>query len=335
MSRNPASVSSVFITLCAALALGACSKSEAPRQESPADATAAAPAASTPQVAAPAASDALFKAFTIGALTADALHDGDLSFPNDNKVFGVGKSPDDVAAVLAAAGVATDKISVSIDPLLVEDDDKLMLFDTGAGNNMGPDAGHLMDALAAANIDPKRVTDIFLSHVHGDHVGGLVNAEGGLNFPNAVIHLSEPEWKFLSILTPATAANLGISNYEALMTAIKPKVDAFTPDAELIAGTVKAVAIPGHTPGHSGYMITSGEDSLFFVGDAMHSSIISVQKPEWPNGFDGDQAAAAQSREQLLEKSAADGQRLYVYHFPYPGIGKIEKQGDGYVWAAE
>jgi glyoxylase-like metal-dependent hydrolase (beta-lactamase superfamily II) len=98
---------------------------------------------------------------------------------------------------------------------------------------------------------------------------------------------------------------------------------------------VKAVEIKGHTPGHSGYKITSGQDSLLYVGDSMHHYVVSLQKPEWSMGFDGDKAVAAKSRAALIADSAASGQRIYAVHFPYPGIGKFEKQGDGYVWVGE
>ncbi|HWH48398.1 MAG TPA: MBL fold metallo-hydrolase, partial [Burkholderiales bacterium] len=97
----------------------------------------------------------------------------------------------------------------------------------------------------------------------------------------------------------------------------------------------KAVDIKGHTPGHSGYVITSGKDSLLYVGDSMHHYIVSVQKPEWPMSFDSDQATGAKSRAALIADSAANGQRIYAVHFPWPGIGKIGKQGAGFVWVPE
>ncbi len=107
------------------------------------------------------------------------------------------------------------------------------------------------------------------------------------------------------------------------------------PDAELIPGVVKAVDIKGHTPGHSGYLITSGADSLLYVGDSMHHFVVSVQKPEWTIAFDGDAPTARKSRAELIAASAANGQRIYAVHFPFPGIGKFEKQGEGFVWVGE
>ena len=319
-----------FIGIVAASLLAACSK----KAEAPPPATAE-PAPAPAAEPAPAPKVENTKALMVGDLQATAVRDGVLEFPNDNKVFGVGHTPEDVAALLTAAGLPTDKLHLSLQPLLVQTVNGALLFDTGAGSNFGPNAGQLLANLAAAGIDPKSVTDIFISHVHGDHVGGLVDANGALNFPNAKIHISKAEWKFLEGLGAEKAKNLGVSNYDALVAGMKPKVDAFAPGAELVKGTVKAVDIKGHTPGHSGYLITQGPESLLYVGDAMHHSVISVQKPDWPMNFDSDQATGAKSRAALIADSAAKGQRIYAVHFPFPGVGKFEKQGEGYVWAAE
>jgi glyoxylase-like metal-dependent hydrolase (beta-lactamase superfamily II) len=254
-----------------------------------------------------------------------ALRDGGMELPNDNKQIAMGRTPEEVAALLSAAGQPADKLALSIQPLLVQMKDRVLLFDAGAGSLFGPGAGHLTSSLAEAGVDPKSVTDIFISHSHGDHVGGLLNADGALAFPNATIHLAKAEWKHMSTN----------ESYGALNAAVKPKVDAFEPGAELIQGTVKAVDIKGHTPGHSGYLITSGPDSLLYVGDSMHHFVVSVQRPDWTIAYDGDAPVAEKSRADLIAKSAADGQRIYAVHFPYPGLGKFEKKGEEFVWVTE
>jgi glyoxylase-like metal-dependent hydrolase (beta-lactamase superfamily II) len=304
--------------LAVSIVLAACSKpveTPPPATEAPAPAVEAPPAPVSRNV----------RSFPLGGFAAFALHDGDLDMPNDNKVFGVGQTPEEVAAVLAAAGQPTDSLHLDIHPLLVKAADKVLLFDTGAGANFGPGAGKLTASLTEAGIDPQGVTDIFISHSHGDHVGGLVNGEGTLTFPNATIHLSNAEWKHLA----------ASENNAALAQAMKPKVKAFAPNAELVPGVVRAVEVKGHTPGHSAYRITSGEESLLYVGDSVHHFVVSVQKPEWIISFDGDGKTGAASRATLIADSAAAGQRIYAVHFPFPGIGKFEKKGQGFVWVAE
>lgn len=307
-----------FVLIGAAgLALAACSKTAS--EPEPAAAVQPATEAAAPLQTANA------HEFRIGEFTAISLRDGGIDPPNDNQVFGVGKTPEDVAAVLSAAGLATDSLHLDIDPLFVKTADRVLLFDTGTGGLFGPSTGKLPESLVDAGIDPATVTDIFISHSHGDHVGGLASAEGKLTFPNATVHLSKPEWDHLS----------GQEMFGTLVAAIKPKVDTFTPGAELIPGVVTAVEIKGHTPGHSGYRITSGQDSLLYIGDSMHHSVVSVQKPEWTIAFDGDNATATASRVALVNELAASGQRVYAVHFPFPGVGKFEKRGDGAVWVPE
>jgi glyoxylase-like metal-dependent hydrolase (beta-lactamase superfamily II) len=329
MPRSSPVFTSLLVAL-AAISLAACSrKTEAP-----------APAAEPPPPAAEAAPPPPAKpedshAFKIGELSAWAVRDGALEFPNDQKVFGLGKTPDEVNAVLTAANLPTDKLQLGLQPLVVKTADKVLLFDTGAAANFGPGNGLLPTSLKDAGIAPADVTDIFISHVHGDHVGGLVDAQGALAFPNATIHIAKAEWKFLTTMKPDLAKMLGLGTRDALVAAMKPKVAAFAPNAELVKGVVKAVDVKGHTPGHSAYRITSGQDSILYIGDSMHHSVISVQKPDWPMAFDADQKAGAASRVALVDELAKSGERVFAVHFPFPGIGKIQKQGDTAVWVAE
>jgi glyoxylase-like metal-dependent hydrolase (beta-lactamase superfamily II) len=322
-------IHALALSVIVAASLAACSKSE----EVPAPSVAETPAPVTE--AAPVTHPANSHAFTIGQLQAFALRDGGMEVPNDNKVLAVGRTPEEVAAVLAANGQPTDKLTLSIQPLLVKTTDKVMLFDTGASTSFGPGSGLLPKSLAEAAVDPASVTDVFISHLHGDHIGGVVTADGALFFPNATVHISKAEWKFLQEVPMETAKAMGLGNRDAIVTAIKPKVAAFDAGAELVPGVVKAVDIKGHTPGHSGYKISSGTDSILYIGDTMHNYIISVQKPDWTIAYDHDAPTAQKSRANLIAESAASGQRIFAVHFPFPGIGKFEKKDDHYVWVAE
>ena len=276
-----------------------------------------------------------FVAFKIGSYSAFALKDGDIQEPNDGKSFVVGEPPAEVAAVLEAGGAPGDHFEFSIQPLLVRAGHRVLLFDAGAGTNFGAIAGKLTQSMAAAGVDTASVTDIFISHAHGDHVGGLVNSAGKLTFPNASVHLSAPEWAWLSSMDPKDAKNIGLQDQAGLVAAIRPKVVSFQPGSVLVPGVVEAVEIKGHTPGHSAYQIGTGTNTILYIGDTLHSYVVSVRKPLWHITFDNDQQVGAASRSAFVARAALSGQRIYVVHFPFPGIGKIVQEKGGYTWAPE
>ncbi|WP_426037427.1 MBL fold metallo-hydrolase [Brevundimonas sp. DC300-4] len=257
--------------------------------------------------------------FTIGTLQAVALKDGDLTLDN-----AAGSSPwSDTAGVAEALRPTGDaEIHLSIQPLLIRGDDKVVLIDTGAGGGMGT-TNKLPASLAAAGVQPAQVTDILISHGHGDHVGGLVS-NGALAFPNATIRMSAAEWTALQ----ADAA------VAALIPIITPRVEAFEPGAQ-VTPSITAVALQGHTAGHTGYEIVSGQDRLLYLGDALHSSIISVERPEYVNQWDFDSDAAIATRLAVLGRGATQSLRVYGVHFPYPGLGKFQRRADGFIWVPE
>lgn len=262
--------------------------------------------------------------FKIGALDAVALRDGEIHVPNDGKTVGVGQSRQAIADLLAAAGASTETIDFSIQPLLVHDGARLLLFDAGAGAAPFAQAGHLPASLRAAGLAPAQVTDIFISHGDPDHVGGLVTPAGALAFPRAAIHMSAPEWD---------AVRKG-AEQPALLAVIAPKVVTFEPGSTLLP-EVTAVDAHGHTPGHSMYLIGSGSELLLYVGDSAHHSIVSVQRPDWTIAFDQDAATAQAFRRALLQRAADHHLRLYAVHFPFPGLGGVRANGDGFVWIPE
>ena len=263
-------------------------------------------------------------AFRIGELHAAALRDGELGFPATDREMSPWGDTAAVSNLLGASGQTDGQIHLSIQPLLVRTGDRVILIDAGAGGQMGTE-GKLVASLRAAGVQPGQVTDVLISHSHGDHIGGLAGANGGLAFPNAVIRMTAAEWADLQ-------ANPGSSG--PLIEAMKPKLQTFEPGAEVAPG-VTAVALAGHTPGHTGYEIASGADRLLYIGDAMHSSLVSVQRPELVNGWDSDSAAAIRTRQGLLARGASDSLRIYGVHFPFPGLGRFQRRDDGFVWSPE
>lgn len=160
--------------------------------------------------AAPGALVAQFQTFKIGSYSAVALKDAEVEFPIDGKIFILAQPNKAVSAALKAGGVAADHFEFSNQPLLVHAGVHVLLFDSGAGGFYGDVGGKLPESMMAAGETPAGVTDIFISHAHGDHVGGLITSTGALAFPNATIHMSAPEWKWLNSLSEDEAKNIGI-----------------------------------------------------------------------------------------------------------------------------
>ncbi|HTH97116.1 MAG TPA: MBL fold metallo-hydrolase [Stellaceae bacterium] len=256
--------------------------------------------------------------FMLGKFQLFALRDMLNVLPNDGKVFGKDVGPARVADALKKLGAPTDKITLGVDALLVRTPDRVVLLDTGLGPKVG---GVLMQSLAQTGIRPDQITDVLITHAHGDHVGGLMTADGKLAFPHATVHMSATEWNWMQ----SKPAN------KPIVDVIRGMVKTFTPGGEVVPG-FRSVAIPGHTPGHVGYQITSAGRHLFDIGDTAHSSLISLADPAWANGYDTDTAQGRASREKILAEVAASHERIFAPHFPFPGIGTIAKAGHAYAW---
>ncbi len=229
--------------------------------------------------------------------------------------------------MLQAGGLPTDKLQLSLQPLLVKTADKVLLFDTGAAANFGPTAGKLPASLAAAGVDPASVTDIFISHAHGDHVGGLVTAAGQLFFPNATIHFSAPEWKFLRELDPEKARAIGVAQHAAFVAALTPKVAEFAPGAELIPRRREGRGDQGPHPGPLGlpHRFRYGHPALH--RDAAHHYLVSVQKPEWGQWL-RCRFEVRHGQPQGVARAAGRQRAARVRGaLSVPGIGRIARQG--------
>jgi glyoxylase-like metal-dependent hydrolase (beta-lactamase superfamily II) len=229
-----------------------------------------------------------------------------------------------------------DPVETSVNGFLVNTGTKLVLVDAGAGSLFGPTLGKLAANLKAAGYAPEQVDEIYITHMHPDHVGGLA-ADGKAVFPNAVVRADKREADFwLSKANLDGAAKDAKSFFEGAQASMKPYVDAgrfktFEGDTELAPG-VQAVATSGHTPGHTMYVFESKGQRLFAWGDLMHVAAVQFSEPAVTIRFDVDSKAAAVKRKKEFAYAAQRGHWVAASHLSFPGIGRLRADGKGYNW---
>lgn len=213
--------------------------------------------------------------------------------------------------------------------------DSTILVDTGAGDGMGPTMGRLLANLGAAGVQPGEVDMVIMTHLHPDHSGNLATAGGTAVFPHAELALPEPEAAFwLSEATLARAPD-GMKPYVlGAQSAVAPYRARMTM-SETPAPGITRVALHGHTPGHSGYVIDGGSQSLLIWGDVMHMPALQAADPSICMVYDIDAAAAEASRRRALDMVAADGMLVAGMHLNFPAFHHVVRDGAGYRLIAE
>jgi glyoxylase-like metal-dependent hydrolase (beta-lactamase superfamily II) len=284
------------------------------------------------QQAAHAAQAPGFYRFKVGAWTITTVHDGFFRRPLEGFVRNAPIA--EVQAVMAESFLATDIITVPFTITFAPKGDVLAVFD--AGNGVTPPTatnGKMIGNMAAAGIDPTRVTHVIQSHFHGDHVNGLLNAENGRAFPNAEIIVPAPEWAWWSDESNTTRSPEGqrpnFANSARRFAPYQGRVRQITPGAEVIPG-ITSIAAHGHTPGHTIYRIADGADQMIFLADVTNRPELMARRPDWQIVFDFDGDAAAATRRRVLDMAATDRIRVTGYHFPFPANGFFARDGQGY-----
>lgn len=270
---------------------------------------------------------------SVGAFEVTALSDGWLNLEPTKLLQG--RSGERITQDLTAAHI-TEPVATSMNAFLVNTGTKLVLIDTGGAGNMGTDGGKLMQSLRNAGYTPAQIDEIYITHMHGDHVGNL-STEGKPNFPNAIVRADKADASFwLGEAALAAAAEGSKPSFRMAQDELDPYVKAgrfkpFDGNTELTPG-IRSVARHGHTPGHNGYLIESGQQKLEVIGDLIHVGAVQFPHPEVVIRFDSDSAAASIDRRKAFDAAAKDGRLIAAAHLSFPGIGYINAEGAGYRW---
>ena len=269
----------------------------------------------------------------VGDVDVVALSDGTLR--STAKLLSA--TPDQVEALLKASYVPSPRV-ISVNAFLIIHGERRILVDAGTGTLLGPTLNKLPGSLGAAGFKPEQITDILLTHIHGDHSGGLT-VDGKRVFPLATVHVNRVEADFW--LDPANMDKVGAyfkPMFAFAKASLAPyvaagKVAPFEAGAAVLPG-VSTQAAPGHTPGHSFYILDSQGERLVFLGDIIHVAEVQFPRPDVAIEYDLDPDAAIKQREQAFFEAASQGHLVAGAHISFPGIGHVGKANPGYRWLA-
>ena len=332
---------SLLLTFCAVSGTAGCERTKPAQAIESSASTApgsAAPAASaTPTTStAPITGNAQagFYRSHVGTVDVTVLSDGTLALDVAHGLA-LNAKPGEVDRLLAES-FQKSPIEASFNEFVIASNGRLSLIDTGASANFGPTAGKLLLSLQNAGFRAEDITDVFLTHVHPDHCGGLLS-EGKRAFPNAIVHLDAKDLEYWT--DPAQAAKatgMAATFFAVARTALDPyaaagRLKSFTGATEFFPG-FRAEPAYGHTPGHVVYVLESGGQRLLFLGDMIHIPAVQFDDPDVAVGFDVDPAMAVESRKRMLKEVADKGYLVAHNHIPFPGLGHVRRDGGSYRW---
>lgn len=267
--------------------------------------------------------------FAIGDMTVTALSDGYLHI-GAGALNGIDEAGYNDLMRAAFRDPATYPSAVNA--FLIESGDLKIMVDAGTGGAMGDTLGQLPSNLAGAGIDPADITHLLATHLHPDHVGGAM-LDGSAVFPNAELVVSDTEQAFWSDESAFSGMPEMMQNFAALARGVLAgygdRLNIVTGEAEIAPG-ITSMPLPGHTPGHTGFMLSSGDDALLIWADIVHVPPVQFARPDVTIGFDVNPEQAAETRAQILDRVVADRMLVAGSHMGFPGLANITADGDGY-----
>jgi len=279
-----------------------------------------------------------FYRYKVGSYECTSINDGARSFPMPDK-FVTNVSKEEALAAADAAYMPKGMVTVPFNPQLINTGSKLILIDCGNGvAALEPSkgaAGRTLQNLAAAGVDPKSIDIVLMSHLHPDHTNGIRALDGSLAFPNAEIMVPAKDWEFWTSEENAAKAqsNEMMKNYFAnvkkIYTGIESKVTKYEWGKEVAPG-ITSIATPGHTPGHTSFAVASGNAKILIQSDVTNIPELFLKNPDWHLAFDIDGDLAQQTRHKFYDMAVAEKATVVGFHFAFPSIGHVEKDGTKY-----
>jgi glyoxylase-like metal-dependent hydrolase (beta-lactamase superfamily II) len=269
---------------------------------------------------------------TVGDFTVTAVSDGHLN-SNHDVILGLDRAESE-----RLTGIPYGQpVPLDVNSFLIRHGDRLMLSDAGSGHTMGPTLGKLPQNLRAIGVAPEQIDVLLLTHLHPDHSLGLVDEQGRAVFPKAEVIVHEVEAEFWLDRTPQPDDSERVTrNTKAQRMVTAPYRDRIRriKDGEVLPG-ITAMLRPGHTPGHTNWLIHSGNDRLAIWGDIVHLASVQLRRPDATLVFDVAPQIARATRERVLDWAASERLCVAGAHLPSPGFGRITRSQSGYAYAPE
>ncbi|TYC66016.1 MBL fold metallo-hydrolase [Stappia sp. BW2] len=272
--------------------------------------------------------------YKVGDLEITALLDGYLDVTPE---LVIGYEAEEGQRLRDTAMIEGEALRIPVNAYLVNAGDRLILVDSGTSDALGPTMGRLPDALAAAGVTPDQVDAILITHMHPDHLFGVVDGDGNKVFKNAELILPEVDNAFWF---DDAAMNSAPEQFKPFFVGARRAADAYKGSQTLISGDkevlpgIRPMPLPGHTPGHTGYLFDSNGETLVIAADIVHMAAYQFSRPDWGIGFDIDPAQAVSTRKKFLDQASADKLFFAGAHIPFPGMGRVAKDGEGYRFVA-
>ena len=279
---------------------------------------------------------AYFYRFGLGDAEVTVVSDGPLPLGPPKGTF-VGVPDDEVKKMLSDNFLSPENVVLEQNSPIVNTGDKLILFDTGMGTakNFGPATGRQQKSMKEAGIRPEDIDAVVFSHGHIDHIGGVVDESGKVLFPNAQFYIAQSDFDFWTDESKASGPLKDfIVHARKNLMPVRDRLVFYKDGQEFLPG-VQAIAAPGHTVGHTIFMVTSNGKSFAFLADLSHHPILLLEKPRMQFSYDSDPMQAAETRVKLLDMIAANKIPVMAYHYAWPGLGHIAKTAEGFHYYPE